>query len=177
MALGRRHRPDDRGDPVEVAVVDLGDRVLHLTHAGQHAEQVADRAHPLDHQHLLEEVLERELAVAAEHLLGHARGLVGLEGPLGLLDQGEHVAHAEDARGHPLGVEDVEVVELLAGRGEHDRPAGDVGDRQRGTTAGVAVELGQHDAGEADAVAERLGGRDRVLADHRVDDEQDLVRR
>ena len=35
-------------------------------------------------------------------------------------------------------------------------PAGDLGDRQRGTTAGVAVELGEHDAVEADAVAERL---------------------
>jgi hypothetical protein len=63
-------------------------------------------------------------------------------------------------------------VELLAGGGEHDRLAGDVRDRQRGTTAGVAVELGEHDAGEADAVAERLGGGDGVLADHRVDDEQ-----
>src|SRR5690606_30374029 len=39
----------------------------------------------------------------------------------------------------------------------------------------VAVELGEHDAGEADAVAERLGGRDGVLTDHRVDDEEDLV--
>ena len=111
----------------------------------------------------------------AVDLRGHLRGLVGVERLLGLLDQGEHVAHAEDARGHPVGVEDVEVLELLAVGREHDRPAGDLRDRQRGTTAGVAVELGQHDAGEADAVEERLRGGDRVLADHRVDDEQDLV--
>ena len=39
-------------------------------------------------------------------------------------------------------------VELLAVGGEHDRPAGDRGDRQGGATAGVAVELGEHDAGE-----------------------------
>ena len=31
-----------------------------------------------------------------------------------------------------------------------------VRDRQRGATAGVAVELGEHDAVEADAVEERL---------------------
>ena len=49
-------------------------------------------------------------------------------------------------------------------------------DGQRRTTAGVAVELGQHDAVVADAVQEGLRGRHRVLADHRVDDEQDLVR-
>ena len=48
-------------------------------------------------------------------------------------------------------------------------------DRQRGTTAGVAVELGEDDAVVPDAVEERLGGRDGVLADHRVDDEEHLV--
>ena len=87
----------------------------------------------------------------------------------GLLDEGEHVAHVEDARGHPVGVEQLELVELLAGRGEHDRPAGDADDGQRRATAGVAVELGQHDAGEADAVQEGLRGGDGVLADHRVE--------
>ena len=155
-------------------VVDLPSCSFICAHAGHHAEQVGDRAHPADRDHLLEEVLEGE-PLAAEQLAGHPLGLVGVEGLLGLLDEGEHVAHAEDARGHPLGVEDVEVLQLLAGGGEHDRLAGDVPHRQRGTTAGVAVELGEHDAGEADAVAERLGGGDRVLADHRVDDEQHLV--
>src|SRR5699024_1978898 len=44
------------------------------------------------------------------------------------------------------------------------------------TTAGVAVELREHDTGEVDAVEERLGGLHRVLTDHGVDDEEDLVR-
>jgi hypothetical protein len=87
-----------------------------------------------------------------------SRGLVGVERALGLLDQREHVAHAEDARGHPVGVEDVEVVELLAVAGEHHLAAGDLRHRERRAAAGVAVELGQHDAVEADAVEERLRG-------------------
>ena len=103
-------------------------------------------------------------------------GLVGVERLLGLLDQGEHVTHAEDAGGHPVGMERVEVVELLAVGGEHHLAPGDLGDRERRPTTGVTVELGEHDAVEPDAVEERLGGGDRVLADHRVDDEQDLVR-
>ena len=98
-----------------------------------------------------------------------------VEGLLGLLDQGEHVTHVEDARGHPIGVEDVEVVELLTVGREHDRRPVTPRDRERGTTAGVAVELGEHDAVEADALLEGLRGGDRVLADHRVDDEEDLV--
>ena len=78
-------------------------------------------------------------------------------------------------RRHPVRVEHVEVGELLAVGREQDRLAGDLADRQRRATAGVAVELGEHDAGEPDAVAERLGGGHRVLTDHRVDDEQGLV--
>ena len=57
----------------------------------------------------------------------------------------EHVAHAEDAVGHAVGVEEVEVGEPLPGRGEDDRPADDLLDRQRGAAPGVAVELGQDD--------------------------------
>ena len=49
------------------------------------------------------------------------------------------------------------------------------GDREGRATAGVAVELGEDDAVVADAVEEQLGRGDGVLADHRVDDEQHLV--
>ena len=166
-------RADDRHDAVDVTVVDLGELLLHLPHAGQHAEQVGDRAHLPHLQHLVEEVLERE--VVAGDLGGHLFGLRLVERLLGLLDEGEDVTHAEDARRHPLGVEDVEVGELLTGGREHDRPLADLRDRQGRTTAGVTVELGEHDAGEVDAFEERLGGRDGVLADHRVDDEEHLV--
>ena len=55
------HAADDGRGAVEVAVVDLADRVLHLAHAGHHAEQVADRAHPADRLQLVQKVLEREL--------------------------------------------------------------------------------------------------------------------
>src|SRR5690606_35635843 len=74
------------------------------------------------------------------------------------------------------GVEALEVSELLTGRGEEDGTAGDLGDGQRGTTAGVAVELGEDDTDEVDALEEGLRGGDGVLADHRVEDEEGLVR-
>ena len=85
------------------------------------------------------------------------------------------VAHAEDPAGHAIGMEDVEVFELLAGGGEEDRLAGDLADAQRGTTAGVAVELGEDDTGDADSLTESVGRADRVLTDHCVEDEDGLV--
>ena len=102
-------------------------------------------------------------------------GLLLVDLLLGLLDQAEHVAHAEDARGHAVGVEALEGLELLAGRGEEDRLAGHRLDRERGAAAGVAVELGHHDAVELGRLGEGLGDADRVLAGHRVDDEQHVV--
>ena len=60
---------------------------------------------------------------------------------------------------------------------KHDRLAGDRAHRQRRAAARVAVDAGQDDAGDAGALAERLGDIDRVLAGHRVGDQQGLVRR
>src|SRR4051794_40131530 len=121
--LSRRHRADDRLDAVELTLVDL--LVLHLLREPRdHPDEAAERAHLADLLELLEEVLQRELAL--EH---PGRGFFGrflLVALLGLLDQREHVAHAEDATRQPVGVELIEVGELLACRREGDGPADDL---------------------------------------------------
>ena len=122
---------------------------------------------------MLLEVVEGELALAEPGLLlGH---LLLVELLLGLLDQRQHVAHAEDAAGHAVGMELLQGVEVLAGADELDRHAGDGLDRQRGAAAGVAVELGHDHAVELQRLVERLGAADGVLAGHRVDHQVDLV--
>ena len=140
---------------------------------GHHPHQVAERAHLLDLLHLFEEVVEGELPL--HQLRGGLFGLVGFEGLFGLLDQGEHVAHAEDASRHPVGVELLELGELLAGGGEGDRAADDLLDRQRGTAAGVAVHLRHDHAVDLERLVERLGGLDGVLTGHGIDDEEGVV--
>ena len=67
-------------------------------------------------------------------------------------------------------------VELLAGRRELDRLAGDRLDAERGAAARVAVELRQDHAVERDALVERLRDVHGLLAGHRVEDEQHVVR-
>ena len=62
----------------------------------------------------------------------------------------------EDPAGEPVRVEDLERVGLLAGAQELDRDAGDGGDRERRAAAGVAVDLGQDQAGDRDGGDERL---------------------
>ena len=94
---------------------------------------------------------------------------------LGLLDQGEDVTEIEDSARHPVGVERFEVVEALPRRGEHDRATGDGSDAERSSTAGISVELRQHDPREVDALLKGAGSRDGILSDHRVNDEQHFV--
>ena len=150
------------------------DLVLHLGDAGQHAHQAADAAHLLHLGELLAQIVEIERALA--HLLGDARGLLGVDRRGGLLDQRDDVAHAEDAVGDARGIEIFQRIELLAGADQLDRLAGDGAHRERGAAAPVAVDAREHDAGEADALVERAREVDRVLAGERVGDEQHFVR-
>ena len=72
----------------------------------------------------------------------------------------------------PSGRNSSNLSSCLAHAGEAHRRAGDLLHAERRAAARVAVELGEDDAGEAEAVVEALRGLDRVLADHRVDDEK-----
>src|SRR3954468_22668357 len=109
--LLRRHREDDPLDTGELLLVDLVDAFELLPHPRDQLHEPADRAHAPDHPVALEEVVERELAL-------HHSGLelfllVLLDGLLGALDQRQHIAHPEDARGHPVRMEVLQLVDLL----------------------------------------------------------------
>ncbi len=152
---------------VDVDVLEL------LPDPGKHAEEALQRAHLPEHLHLVEEVVERELA-REDGLLGLGGLLLGV-GLLRLLDERLDVAHPQDPAREPVGMEDLQVVEGLAGGGQLDRLAGDLPDRQCRPAPRVTVELGEHDPVEPDLVEERPGHVDGLLADHRVDHEQGLV--
>jgi hypothetical protein len=112
------HRPDDALDPSDLTIVDLDVADL-LGDARQHAHHPGQRSHLLERLHLVEEVVEGERPL---HQAGRRRlGLVLLEDLLGLLDQRRQVALAEDPAGEAVGVEQVEVLDLLPRGGEGDR--------------------------------------------------------
>ena len=72
-------------------------------------------------------------------------------------------------------MEDFNGVQLLAHADELDGLAGDGLDGERGTAAGVAVQLGQHHTGDVQCFVKGAGGVHRVLTDHGVHDQQDFV--
>ena len=131
-ALGGRHRMDDALHAPDILFgavhVGLSGCSLHLRRQFvHHRRQATHLFHLAD---LGEEVIQIEPAAALE-LFGQTAGCLVVDAGLRLLDQGEDVAHAEDAIGHAVGVKGVEPVEFFAGAHELDRAAGDRLDRER----------------------------------------------
>jgi len=107
---------------------------------------------------------------------GRGLGLVGVEDLLGLLDQGQYVAHAKDSgwpsRSGWKTSKSSSFSPLDANRiGTPVTSRTDSAAPPRAST----VELGQHHTGESDALAEGVGRGHRVLADHGVEDEDHFV--
>ena len=141
--------------------------------ARQHPGDLAQVAHVLQLLHLIQVVAEGQTVLA--ELFLQLLGLLFIVLLLGLFDEGEHVAHAQNAPGHAVGVEGFDHVQLFAGAHELDGLARHRPDRQRRAAAGVAVQLGQQHAVDAQRVVKGLGRVHRVLTGHGIHHQQDLV--
>ena len=73
-------------------------------------------------------------------------------------------------------IEFAEILRLLADADESDRQPEPARDRDHDATLRGAVELRQHEPGDADSFVELDGLRQRVLTLVRIEDEKDLMR-
>ncbi|MFM1943079.1 MAG: hypothetical protein RI897_2061 [Verrucomicrobiota bacterium] len=173
-AFLKGHRADHALHPFELLLTLAEVRLFHgFTSSGQEADDVFQRAQFLHLPQLLKKVVERELASA--HLLFQLLRLVEIDRLGRLFHQADDVAHAEDARGHSLGVEGFEVLELFTGADEFDGFAGDRFQAEGGAAPGVTVEFGEDRAGDLEGLVEMGGDVDRFLASGGVEDEEDLL--
>ena len=95
LTLLRRHREDDRLGVRHLLFVELGVIELLAEPARQHPGDLGEVAHLLQLLELVEVIRERQAVLAELFLELFGLRLVVLL--LGLLDEGEHIAHAEDA--------------------------------------------------------------------------------
>ena len=173
VALGFGHRADHGLDFFELLLPLLEHAVVDLVHARDHFHQPPQGAHALDQTHLLQEIGEVEGGFL--QLLLHPLHIGQFHLFLGLLHQGEHVAHAEDAAGHPFGVEGLQRLHLFAGADELDRRTAHLADREGGAPPGIAIELGEHGTGDAHLLMEGPGEIGGFLANHGIHHQQHLV--
>jgi len=147
-----------------------GELFFDFAEAGEHAHEALEGAEVLDHFHLIEEVIEVELA--GLHPLGGFHGLLFIDLIGDLLDHGDDVSHAEDAVGHAGGVELGEVFDFFTFANVFDGLAGDGAHGEGGTTTGVTIELSEDEAGDSDGGVKGLGDGDGLLAGGGVRDEE-----
>ena len=76
---------------------------------------------------------------------------------------------------HPVRMERLDVLQLLADTGELDGLACDCADGKRRAASRVAVQLGQHHGIDVQPLVKALSGVHRVLTGHGVHDQHDLV--
>ena len=177
VPLLRRHRVDHRFDVLELLAVErlaVRGQLLQISHPRDHPENLFERPHLLDRPQLVAKILERELVAA--QLLFELLGVLDRDRFFRLLDERQHVAHAEHARDDAIGMERLEILQPLAAAGKRDRHADDADDRQRRAAAGIAVHLAEDDAGDAHAAIELARALDRVLPGHRVGDVEQVGR-
>ena len=143
-------------------------------HARNHAEQ---RLHRTELTHLLK--LSQEV-VQTKSALGHfgcsflSFFLIKLL--LRLFNQSENITHIENARRHAVWVEDLKILQTFTGRREQNWLTSDARHRQGSTTARIAIHLGEDYTSEINAFVEGLCGGYRILTNHGVDNEQNLMR-
>jgi len=113
--------------------------------------------------------------VPLAHLLLEFHGLLLIDDFGGPFDEGDDIAHAEDALGHPFGVEQVEVLGFFAGAHELDGFADDGTEGEGGAASGITIEFGEDGAGDAEGLVEVGGDVDGFLAGGGVEDEEDLA--
>src|SRR3569833_3318421 len=104
---------------------------------------------------MIAEVFESE-SISEECYFCELFGFLLVQGGLGFLDQGEHVAHAEDAADDAVRMKRLEGIGLFTGSDDLDGLAGDVADGERCTAARGAGRGGGGGGGGAGA---RGGGR------------------
>jgi hypothetical protein len=136
------------------AAVDL---LLHLAHAGHHAHQAAHAAELLHLPELLGQVVEVErlpFFIRAAIFCAFSASIVSAA-----FSTSETMSPMPRMRpAMRSGMEFLQRVHLFAGADQLDRLAGDRAHGQRRTAAAIAVDAGQHEAGDADALVERGPG-------------------
>ena len=106
--------------------------------------------------HLVPEVFERK-AIPRECLDGDLLGFFLVHLLLGLLDERENVAHAQDSGDDAIGMKGLECIVFFTNADKLDRLTGDMADGQCGATTRIAVHFGQHDASQGQLFVKLVG--------------------
>ena len=102
-------------------------RSFNRTEFRHHLEQSSERPQLADLFDLIAEIFQRE--IVAEQFFLHFLGGILIDRLLHLVDQGQDIAHAQNARGNAVGMERLERIGFLAHADKFQRLPGDAANR------------------------------------------------
>ena len=137
-----------------------------LTHAWNHSGQVFDVPHFFNLLNLLHEVVEVKFVFG--QLPFEALGFVFIILFLGSFHQRNDVAHTKDSVGHTFGIEHIKGIHFFANPNKFDGFVHHRLNRQRSTTAGIAIEFGEHHPIKIKPVVEGFGSVYSILPGHGI---------
>ena len=149
-------------------------QLLEHPHAGKHAEDLFERTQFLDLSQLIAKILQAKGVVPK--LPGHLLGLLFIEGFLGLFDEGQDIAHAQNARAHPIRVEDLQGVQLFADTDEFDGARVTARMERAAPPRASPSSLVRMTPVMPQGFMEGAGDLYRILTGHGIGDEQDFHR-
>src|SRR6266404_4578065 len=162
------HRKHDGFGALELLLVNR--EAGNVTHAGDHAKHIFERAHFAEHPELAEEVVEIEGRAA--QFLFEPRGVFDLDRLSGFFHQADHIAHAENPPRQALGHEGFELIQFLPYSDKLDWTLRHFAHRQSRPASRVAIEPGQNDSGYLQSAVEMSRNADRLLTGRRIDNQQ-----
>src|SRR5204863_1042035 len=147
-------------------------KARHVTHSGQHAKDILERAKLAHHFELREEIVEIEFRAAQLSLQPLRFFFVYRFGRF--LDQTHDVAHSENATRQPIGDEGFELIELFANAGKFDWALRHFAHGESCTAPRVAVEFGQNNSRDLKSTIAMCRDADRLLVGGSISYEQNF---
>src|SRR5690606_6829852 len=91
-------------------------------------------------------------------------------------NQAEHIAHAQYPGSHPVRIEGLYIIELLACCCKLDRLSRHCLHRECSSASCISIQLGEYDTVDSQLAVEIFGDIYRILPGHRVNHQQYFVR-
>ena len=110
---------------------------------------------------MIAHITEIELTFA--HPLGGTHGFFLIDILNGFFNERNNIAHAQNTVGDTRGMKLFERIHFFAGTDKLDRLAGDSPHGERGTTAPIAINAGEHNTRNTHALFKSFCGVDRIL--------------
>ena len=144
-----------------------------LIHTGQLGDDGLQRTHLFYLTELLQKIVVIELIL--QNLLGCRLGFFFVQFALGIFNEGQHVAHAQNTACHSVRMEYFQVVQFFAHTHKLNGLAGNCPNGQRRTASGVTVQLGEDHTANGQQIVKGLCHVDGFLTGHRVNHQENLM--